>query len=167
MPQPIGLVITKDTKLNFCPVNWQVVSTKYETPLTVCIGLSNQHYTLKAILDTKEFVYAYPSRKHLKDTIYCGTVSGHDVVKQDETNFELFDSNMIKTPCLQDAVLNFECTLLEKVKLDNYTIIVGKVLFTHESQLDSLEKIYALGGQRYGTIEKVKTVIDGRDNLEK
>lgn len=26
MPQPIGLVITKDTKLNFCPVNWQVGS---------------------------------------------------------------------------------------------------------------------------------------------
>jgi len=44
-PEVIGAVITVDhsnMRVNLCPVNFQAVSTKYEHPLTVCLGLGKQ-----------------------------------------------------------------------------------------------------------------------------
>lgn len=71
-PEVIGLVITKvGDKVNVSPINYQGVSTVYETPLTVTLGLDNKNLTLENVLKTKEFVYSYPSKDQLKDTIYA------------------------------------------------------------------------------------------------
>ena len=75
-PEVIGVVISKrGDKVNLCPINYQAISSKYETPLTVCIGLDNSGYTLETIMQTNEFVYAYPSREQLQ-TIYSSYVDG-------------------------------------------------------------------------------------------
>ena len=162
-PEVIGAVITKrDDTVNLCPINYQAVSTVYEKPLSVCIGLDNKNYTLETILQTGEFVYAYPSKSQLKDVLYCGTVSGRDGDKPRQTKLQFSPSEKIAPPNLVDAVLNYECKLLHHYNVGEFTIVIGEILKVVSSDKDNLEKIYALGGMRYGAIKDVEVLQEGR-----
>lgn len=162
-PKVIGLVITKrDGKIDLCPVNWQVVSSRHEKPMVVAIGLSNKSYTLENIIKTQQFVYCYPSKEQLKDVLYCGTVSGRIVDKLKKTSFKFSKSEFINVPKLKDAIMNIECKLHHLVKLGNYTLVIGKILKIDSSKKSYLEKIYTLGNKNYGIIEKVKILQEGR-----
>lgn len=162
-PQVIGAVIThdhKDGRVNLAPINFQAVSTKYEHPASVCIGLSNQSSTLKNILDSKQFVYAYPNPNQVKDIIYCGTVSGHTTDKMKNTKLKFKKSNQVEPPTLQEAVINFECELTHSYKAGDFTIIVGEVKYMQVN--DSRQKIYSLGGTKYGTLKIDEILQEGR-----
>ncbi|OGK32706.1 hypothetical protein A3H80_01310 [Candidatus Roizmanbacteria bacterium RIFCSPLOWO2_02_FULL_37_19] len=162
-PQVIGVVITqRENEINLCPINFQAVSTIYEKPPSVCIGLDNSNYTLETILETKEFVYAYPSKNQLKDTIYCGTVSRHNVDKLNNTNFTFSPSKIIKPPILNNAVLNFECKLIHYINLGQFTIVVGEIKEIYSSDKTTLDKIYSLGGQKYGILKDFEILQEGR-----
>lgn len=162
-PEVIGVVITKrEGKVNLCPINYQAISTKYETPLTVCIGLDNRGYTLETISQTNEFVYAYPSREQLKQTIYCGTVSGRDTDKLANTDFKFIDSECILPPNLVGAVMNLECKVVHTYNAGDFTIVIGEILKMSSTDKDSLEKIYALGGMKYGGIRELDVMQEGR-----
>jgi len=166
-PEVIGLVITKDTeKLNVCPVNFQAVSTLYEKPLTVCIGLGNDSHSLKTILETQQFVYAYPSREQIKDTLYCGTVSGKNTDKLEQTSFKFEPSEAVNPPCLTDAVANYECKLVHHHNVGTFTVIIGEIQQIHTYGKAHLDKIYSLGGSEeqhdYGVIETTKSLQSGR-----
>jgi flavin reductase (DIM6/NTAB) family NADH-FMN oxidoreductase RutF len=162
-PEVIGAVITKrDDKVNLCPVNYQAVSTVYEKPLSVCLGLDNRGYTLETILKTGEFVYAYPSKPQLKDILYCGTVSGRDADKLQNTALRFTDSEKVAPPNLENAVLNYECKVLHHYNVGEFTIVIGEILKLVRSDKDSLDKIYALGGMRYGAIRGIDVLQEGR-----
>jgi flavin reductase (DIM6/NTAB) family NADH-FMN oxidoreductase RutF len=162
-PEVIGVVITKrGEKVNLTPINYQAVSTVYEKPLSVCLGLSNTNYTLENILETKEFVYAYPSKEQLKQVLYCGTVSGRDTDKLANTDFTLTKSDNVAPPYLDGAVLSYECKLLHHYNVGEFTIVIGEILAIHASDKTSLDKMYALGGMRYGAIKEVETLQEGR-----
>lgn len=161
-PKVIGVVITQvDHKINLCPVNWEVVSSVYEKPLVVCVGLSHGSYTLETIQNTKEFVYAYPAKDQLKDILYCGTVSGRNVDKTQQTKLFFGPSKSLRAPLLKNAVLNLECKLIQEVDMVNFSIIIGEVISGHSTKSPQ-DKIYALGGDEYGIIDKVKVLQKGR-----
>jgi len=162
-PLVIGLVITKiGEKVNICPINWQVVSTKYETPITVCIGLSHTSYSLDNIKATNQFTLAYPSKEQLEDTIYCGTVSGRSIDKLKSTSFKFNPSKHINPPHIRSAVINFECEVIQIVTLETFCIIIANVLAVETSSKRALDKIYALGRTNYGSIKEVSVDKVGR-----
>lgn len=162
-PEVIGAVITKrDNKVNLTPINYQAVSTVYEKPLSVCLGLDNRNYTLETILETKEFVYAHPSRQQLRQTLYCGTVSGRDTDKLANTDFTFTESELIAPPTLDGAVLNYECKLVHHYNVGEFTIVIGEIVSIKPSDKGNLDKIYALGGMRYGAIKEVQVLQEGR-----
>jgi len=163
-PEVIGLVITKNRgKINLCPVNFQAISTAYESPLTICIGLSNESYSLKSILEKKEFIYAYPNSNQLRDTIYCGTVSGKNNSKLSNTSFKFIDSEIVDVPCLENGILNLECKLVHRENRGNFSVLIAEIIKIHPSVNDSLEKIYSFGGSRYGIIKEIEVLLEGRN----
>lgn len=162
-PEVIGAVITKrNGKINVCPVNWQVTSTSYEKPPVVCVGLANNNWTLENIKAIKEFTYAYPTRSQLKDTLYCGTVSGRKIDKISHTSFKFRPAKYVSVPILERAVLNFECQLMKVIKLDSFSIVIGRVVEFYTSKKKSLDKIYSLGRSNYGVIDSIKVLQRGR-----
>jgi flavin reductase (DIM6/NTAB) family NADH-FMN oxidoreductase RutF len=162
-PEVIGAVITKEgDRVNLAPVNYQAVSTVYEKPLSVCLGIDNKNHTLKTVLQTKEFVYAYPSREQLKQILYCGTVSGRDIDKLANTDFTFTKSEQIAPPTLNGAVLNYECKLIHHSNVGEFTIVIGEVVNIRTSDKGNLDKIYALGGMRYGAIKEMLVLQEGR-----
>lgn len=162
-PEVIGLVITSHNgKTNVCPINYQGVSSTYEQPLSVCIGLDNKNLTLETILATKEFVYAYPSREQLEDTIYCGTVSGRNTNKLEQTSFTFSPSEFVTPPLLDGAVINYECVVVHSYNAGAFTIVVGEIKKLHSSDKSHLDKVYSLGGRNYGVIKETETLKFGR-----
>ncbi|GEM_PF-3421673 len=163
MPWMIGAVITKSSnKINLCPVTFQTISSRFEKPFSICIGLTNDNYTLETVLKTKEFTYAYPSKEQLKDVLYCGTVSGRDRDKLKNTDFQFSDSQHITLPQLKDAVANYECIVIHTHKLDIFTIVIGEIINGVVSKRDKLDKIYALGEEGYGIIKSIKALEEKR-----
>ena len=161
-PEVIGAVITRHNgKVNLCPVNFQAVSTKYEQPLCVCLGLDNKNLTIQQVLASKEFVYAYPSKEQLKDILYCGTVSGRDVDKLAQTTLTLEPAETVAAPLLADAVLNLECKLVHSYDAGRFTIVIGQIERIVSSERSGLDKIYSVG-MTYGVIEQMRILQEGR-----
>ena len=166
-PEVIGAVITKrGGQVNLCPINYQAISTIYEKPLTVCIGLSNTGYTLQTILQTNEFVYAYPAKDQIKDILYCGTVSGRSGDKLAKTSLQFHQALSVKPPHLAGAVLNYECRVVHTYNAgDNksFTIVIAEIQqIVPTSGKDNLDKIYSLGGRNYGAIKDIEVLQHGR-----
>lgn len=145
-PEVIGLVITKrDGRINACPINYQAVSTAYEQPLSVCIGLNNESYSLESLLLAGEFTYAYPAKAQVKSALYCGTVSGRDVDKIHATDLQFDEPESVATPLLQGAVANYECKVLHHHKVGVYTVVIGEVLRLHTYGKSNFDKLYNFG----------------------
>lgn len=165
-PRDIGAVITKrDGRVNLCPINFQAISTTYEQPLSVCIGLDNHSYTLETILKTKEFVYAYPSREQLMPVLWCGTVSGRDQDKLTKVDLKFKPSEVVSPPQLAGAVLNCECRVVHSYNVGEFTIVVAEIKRLVGGDKLASDKIYSLGGQRYGVIKGLDVLQDGRPQL--
>ncbi|HSX17471.1 MAG TPA: flavin reductase family protein [Patescibacteria group bacterium] len=167
-PQVIGAVVTKrGDKVNLCPINYQAISTIYEKPLTICIGLSNTGYTLENILETKEFVYAYPAKDQLHDIIHCGTLSGRDHDKLSETSLQFSPSTDVAPPHLDGAVLNYECKVVHTYAGDNdqsFTIVIAEIQKIAPTEgKTNLDKIYSIGGHDYGVIAGIEVLQTGRE----
>jgi flavin reductase (DIM6/NTAB) family NADH-FMN oxidoreductase RutF len=166
-PEVIGAVITKrGDQVNLCPINYQAISTVYEKPLTICIGLSNHGYSLETILETKEFVYAYPAKDQLKDILHCGTVSGRGGDKLAGTELTFNQSLSVRPPHLVGAVLNYECRLVHSYNAggqDSFTILVAEIVqIVPTTGKSNLDKIYSLGGHNYGSISGTDVLQVGR-----
>lgn len=162
-PKVIGAVITKrNDRVNLAPINYQATSTIYETPLSVCIGLGNESYTLESVLETGEFVYAYPSKEQLKPILACGTMSGRDESKPPLKELAMSDAYVVSPPLLNDAVLNYECKVVHSYNVGQFTIVIGEIVKVHGSDKGNLDKIYALGGFGYGVISATETLQEGR-----
>ncbi|MET0779674.1 MAG: flavin reductase family protein [Candidatus Saccharimonadales bacterium] len=166
-PEVIGAVITKrGGQVNLCPINYQAISTIYEQPLTICIGLSNGGYTLETILETKEFVYAYPAKDQIHDILYCGTVSGRDGDKLAKTSLEFNQAMTVMPPHLAGAVLNYECRLVHSYSAggkDSFTVLITEIQqIVPTTDKDNLDKIYSMGGHNYGSIKEMDVLQVGR-----
>lgn len=162
-PEVIGAVITsRDTVSNLCPVNYQAVSTAYESPLTVVVGLSNTSYSLQTLLQTHEFTYAYPASDQLQDIIYCGTTSGSQGDKLQHTSLQFSPGVRSSVPWLVGAVLNYECKVVHSYNAGGYTIVVGEALAVHTANQANLKKLYSFGNQQYGTIAAGTVLQRGR-----
>jgi flavin reductase (DIM6/NTAB) family NADH-FMN oxidoreductase RutF len=166
-PEVIGAVITKrDGTVNVCPINYQAVSTVYERPLTVTIGLSNDGYSLETILQTGEFTYAYPTKDQLKDILYCGTVSGRDGDKLVNTSLAFHQAIDIKPPHLVGAVLNYECRVVHTYNAgdaDSFTILIAEIVqIVPTAGKTNLDKIYSFGGHTYGALGTLDILQTGR-----
>lgn len=161
-PEVISAVITKQAgRINLCPVNFQAISTAYENPLSVCIGLSNDSYTLETVQQTGEFVFAYPTRSQLADILFCGTISGRSTEKISQTDLTFTTSEMVAPPTLNNAALNCECRLVHTYKAGDFTIVVGTILRLDRPEVRNTEKIYAFGDKKYGIIENIEVLQEG------
>lgn len=162
-PQVIAAVITKNAdQVNLAPINFLAVSTKYEAPISLVVGLGNQSFTRETVLETKEFVLAYPNRDQLADIIHCGTVSGRSGDKFAGTNLKFTPSDQVAPSYLNEAVANCECRVVHSYDAGTFTIVIAHVVATHESGKGNLDKIYALGDTNYGAITATEILQSGR-----
>jgi len=96
---------------------------------SVSLGMNKSHYTNVGIKANKTFSINIPSTKLVKETDYCGLVSGK--AKNKAVMFKTFYGKLKTAPMIEECSINMECELVKTVDFPNHDIFIGKIVATH------------------------------------
>ena len=130
-PTSVVLVtcVSSENKPNIITVG-MYMPISFNPPLVV-IGVSPRRYSHKLIMDTGEFVVNVPTRDIVKQTIYCGTVSGREHDKFEETGLTPIPASRVKPPLIKECVSCLECKVVAHYTCGDHTLFVGEILAAH------------------------------------
>lgn len=96
---------------------------------TISLGMNKVHYTNAGIKENKTFSVNLPSVNLIKETDYCGLVSGKKTDKA--ALFDNFYGVLGTAPMIRQCPVNMECRLVQTVDFPNHDIFVGEVVETY------------------------------------
>ena len=96
---------------------------------SVSLGMSKVHYTNAGIKANGTFSVNIPSVKMVKETDYCGLVSGKTEDKA--SLFKTFYGKLKTAPMIEECAINMECELIKTVDFPSHDVFVGKIAATH------------------------------------
>jgi len=98
-------------------------------PVLIAIFIHKGSQTLKNIEKTKEFGVNVASKDQTSEVNIAGGYSGFEIDKLSLKNiFKTFAPEKIKTPMIFGCTINAECILVQKEKLGDHVMLVGKVV---------------------------------------
>jgi flavin reductase (DIM6/NTAB) family NADH-FMN oxidoreductase RutF len=133
-PMPVSLVgATVKGRPNFLAVAW--FSRVNLDPPILAVALNKVRYTTAGIQEHKTFSVNLPSKDLVKQTDYCGIVSGRETDKSGL--FQVFYGELKTAPMIQECPLCIECKLMESVSLPTHNLFIGEVVgaYTDERYL--------------------------------
>ena len=126
-PKPVVLIGTViDDKPNFLTVSWTGITSS--NPPTMSVSIRNIRYSLKGIQENKTFSVNIPSVKMVKETDYCGSVSGSKYDKVKECEFKIFYGNLDNAPLIEQCPINIECKVFQTIVIGDHSIIIGEII---------------------------------------
>jgi len=129
-PQPVILVGTVvNNKPNFMVV--AAYGMANNDPPMVTISLRHSKYSLIGLKQNMSFSVNIPSLELIRETDYCGMVSGAKVDKTEACKFEIFYGKLENAPLIEQCPVNLECTVIHILNLGSNALVIGKVEATH------------------------------------
>ncbi len=153
---PVVIVGVKtDGKPDFATVAWTGVACS--NPPAITIALQHHRYSLKGIRQNMTFSVNIPSVDLVKETDYCGLVSGSSLDKARDCHFTVFYGKLESVPFIEQCPINHACEVVEIINLGSHELIVGRIVETHisedctrEGRLDSAKiKPLMYAGRKY------------------
>ena len=131
-PRPTLLVgANVDGKANFMAVGGGGVADA-EPPM-IAVPIRHFQYTLKGILQNLTFSVNTPSIDLIKETDYCGIISGRKVDKVEACKFGVFYGDLQSAPLIEQCPLNLECKVVHILNLGSHAFVIGEVKGTYIS----------------------------------
>jgi len=130
-PYPYVLAVTLDKRErpNIIGISWWMF-TSWD-PLMIAISVGHERYTHECLEHHKEFVLCFPSEGQAKDAWLCGTKSGREIDKFQETNFRPVHSKNVKPPMIEDSTVAYECRVEKHLETGDHTLHIGHVVAIH------------------------------------
>ena len=119
----IGAIV--DGKPNFMTLTW--ISRVNRDPPIWMVSINRNHHTIKGIGKNQAFSINFPSVDLLKETDYCGIVSGRTVDKS--TLFETFYGET-NAPMIRECFLNIELIIESITELPDHFVVLGTAINT-------------------------------------
>jgi flavin reductase (DIM6/NTAB) family NADH-FMN oxidoreductase RutF len=120
-----------DDKPNFMAVGWGGI-VNGEPPM-ISVALRHQRYTLKGIKQNMTFSVNVPSTDLVKETDYCGIISGAKVNKAEVCRFKIFYGKLNNAPLIEQCPVNLECKVVHILDLGSNSLVIGRIEETHVS----------------------------------
>jgi flavin reductase (DIM6/NTAB) family NADH-FMN oxidoreductase RutF len=92
----------------------------------ITISLRKGRFTCKGIKEKGTFSVNIPSVEMVKETDYCGLVSGQNIDKS--KLFQSFYGILGTAPMIQNCPINMECKLKQTLDFPNHEIFIGEVV---------------------------------------
>ena len=142
-PCPVVLVTCSDSngKPNIITLAW--AGMVCSDPPTLGLGIRPERHSYKLIESSGEFVVNIPTTDILKQTDFCGMVSGKDMDKFSETGLTPEPAEKVKPPLIRECPVNIECIVKKKIPLGVHHLFLGEIVRVHidESILDNEGKL--------------------------
>lgn len=130
-PMPVTLLGTNvKGKANFMALGW--VSRVNANPPMIGVGVHKSHYTPEGIKENGSFSVNFPGVKLVRETDYCGLVSGKKTDKSDM--FEVFYGELETAPMVKECTLNLECRLVETLEFPTNYFFVGEIIAAYSEE---------------------------------
>jgi len=150
--------VGKSGKPNIITLAW-AMPTSINPPL-VAISIAPRRHSHGLIEETKEFVVNIPTIDILKETLFCGRVSGKDHDKFKESGLTPLPAKKVKPPAIKECVAHLECKLHSQFTTGDHTIFVGEIveayadtdIFTETYNLKKAKMVFHLGGNEFATL---------------
>ena len=130
-PMPMTIVGTMvDGKPNYLAVAW-VNRVNYQPPM-LAVALGKVHHTNKGISLHGEFSVNIPGQDLIKETDYCGLVSG---AKTDKSSlFATFPGELKNAPLIEACPLAMQCRVVKTVDLPQDTLFIGEIVAVYSEE---------------------------------
>jgi flavin reductase (DIM6/NTAB) family NADH-FMN oxidoreductase RutF len=130
---PVVLVgASVNGKPNFAAVAW--VGVAASNPPAISIALQHHRHTLKGIRQNMTFSVNIPSTDLVKETDYCGLVSGGKTDKVSDTHFKIFYGSINSAPFIEQCPVNHACEVVQILDLGSHELVIGRIKETHISE---------------------------------
>jgi len=107
-----------------------------------------------------------PSVDLVKETDYCGIISGAKIDKVEVCQFKVFYGKLDTAPLVEQCPVNLECKALHILDVGSHTLIVGRIeetyvsencLTNREPDVDKIKPLIYVTqpGRRYQTLGEV------------
>ncbi len=109
---------TRGEKDNTMIIGWGGLTYYWNKPIFL-VPVRTSRYTWKAINDTGVFTVSVPLGVNLKKEIaFCGSKSGRDYDKFQESNLTSLPGKLVKAPIVGECTLHFECKVVFKQSME-------------------------------------------------
>jgi len=150
--------VDKTGKANITTLAWSM-PTSINPPM-LAISLAPKRFSHQIIEETGEFVVNVPTMKIVRQSLYCGRISGTKVDKFKETQLTPAPAKKVKSPIIKECVAHLECKLVQKILTGDHTLFVGEVLaayvnqgvFTETYDAKKVKPLFHMGGDDFVTI---------------
>ncbi len=132
-PMPAFLVgAIVDGKPNFMTAAWSGIVNS--SPPTLSVSLQHHRYTLKGIKENGIFSVNVPSTDQVKETDYCGIVTGTREDKTAVCKFDVFYGKLKLAPLIEQCPVNLECKVVHILNLGSHALVIGQIEEIHASE---------------------------------
>ena len=149
--------IGKNGKANIITLAWSMPVSA--NPPLAAVSIAPRRYSHSLIEETGEFVINIPTVEILKETLYCGRVSGRNVNKFEATGLTAFPARKVKAPIIKECIAHLECKLHQKISAGDHTLFIGEIVaayvnegtFKETFDIKKVRIISHLGGDKFTT----------------
>ncbi len=132
-PRPTFLIgTTVDGKPNFMTAA-AVGAANVEPPM-ISVAIRRNRYTQRGIRQNMTFSVNVPSTDLVRETDYCGLVSGSEVNKAEVCQFNVFYGKLNNAPLIEQCPINIECKVVHVLDLGSHSLFVGRIEEAHISE---------------------------------
>ena len=125
--QPICLSTTRyKGQVNVMTVGW-LTPIGLEPPL-IAIAIHPSCYTHDMLQRSGELVLNVPGRPLAEAVLKCGTVSGADRDKLEETGLTAESAQRVEVPWLDECLAHLECAVVDVIKPGDHSLFVVQVV---------------------------------------
>jgi flavin reductase (DIM6/NTAB) family NADH-FMN oxidoreductase RutF len=96
---------------------------------TISVSMNKTHFSNTGIRENGTFSVNLPSVEQVKETDYCGIVTGKDTDKSHV--FSVFYGRLKTAPMIQECPLTMECRLVKTLDLSGYDVFIGEIEGTY------------------------------------
>jgi flavin reductase (DIM6/NTAB) family NADH-FMN oxidoreductase RutF len=122
---------------------------------SISLGMNKSHYTNQGIKENKTFSVNLPSVSMVRETDYCGLVSGKNEDKS--VLFTTFYGVLKTAPMIEQCCVNMECELVKVVDFPSHDVFVGRIV---EAYCD--EQVLSGGAVDVGKVQPLLFVMNDR-----
>jgi len=131
----------------------------HEPPM-VAISIAPRRLSHRIIQETGEFVVNVPTMDIVKETLFCGRVSGRTHDKFKEAPLTSAPSKKVQAPIIKECAAHLECKLQKKVTTGDHTVFIGRVVASYVNEgiydngfkIDRMKPIFHIGGDNFATL---------------
>jgi len=164
-PMQAVLVTCNDEQgeTNIITIAWHTTISK--DPPLYGISLAPKRHSHDLINKSKEFVVNFAPYNLVDKLHFCGTHTGRETNKIEETKLTLSPAQKIKTPLIKECYAHLECKLVKNLSLGDHTFFIGEVVNIQADEdvfknnlLDTskTQPTYYIGGNIYTAIDKTE-----------